>query len=196
LSRVILASGSRARAVLLTGAGVPFEAVSPNVDEAELKAELTAQAMEPAGIAAALAEHKALSVRADGALVIGADQTLELDGALFDKPQCLGEARQHLEFLRGRTHKLHSAVVLADGGRPVWSEIRTARLKMRNFSDGFLGGYLQREGDAILASVGGYRLEGEGVQLFEAIDGDYFTILGLPLLGLLDTLRSRGVLPG
>ena len=127
-------------------------------------------------------------------LVIGADQTLDLDGRLFDKAETLEEARERLAMLRGRTHQLHSAVAVAQGGKVIWREAPAATLTMRDFSDSFLDTYLTRHGDALLGSVGCYRLEDDGVQLFEAIDGDYFTILGLPLMGLLGVLREHGAL--
>ncbi len=127
-------------------------------------------------------------------LVIGADQTLDLDGGLIDKAGSLAEARERLQALRGRPHKLHAGVVVARDGQPIWRELKSATLWMRDFSDGFLDDYLAAEGEAVLGSVGCFRLEGLGVQLFERIEGDYFTILGLPLLGLLDLLRRHGAL--
>jgi septum formation protein len=127
-------------------------------------------------------------------LVIGADQTLDLDGRLYDKAADLAAARSRLLELRGRTHQLHSAVAVAEAGRPVWAQTVSATLTMRDFSEAFLDDYLAREGAAALGSVGCYRLEGLGVQLFADIDGDYFTILGLPLMGLLELLRARGVI--
>ena len=126
--------------------------------------------------------------------VIGADQTLDLDGQLYDKAPDLDAARDRLRILRGRTHKLHSAVVVAREGAPIWREVVTARLTMRDFSDDFLEDYLKVEGAASLGSVGCYRLEGPGAQLFSKIEGDYFAILGLPLMGLLDLFRRHGVL--
>ncbi len=126
--------------------------------------------------------------------MIGADQTLDLDGELIDKAASLDEARARLLRLRGRAHKLHAGVVVARAGQPIWREVQTATLWMRPFSDDFLEDYLAREGEALLGSVGCYRLENIGVQLFSRIEGDYFTILGLPMLGLLDLLRRHGVL--
>jgi septum formation protein len=126
--------------------------------------------------------------------VIGADQTLDLDGRLYDKAETLEAARERLITLRGKTHKLHSAVVVAKEGTPIWREVATATLTMRDFSDAFLDDYLKTEGAAALGSVGCYRLEGPGAQLFSRIEGDYFAILGLPLLGLLDLLRRHGEL--
>lgn len=192
---VILASKSAARRQVLTGAGVPYEAVVAGVDEDAVKAGLLAEGVGPRDIAEALAELKAVKVsrgRAD--LVIGADQTLEFEGGLHDKVETLDAARDRLRALRGKPHKLHSAVVVAKEGAPIWREVVTATLTMRPFSDDFLESYLAQEGDEALGSVGCYRLEGPGAQLFSRIEGDYFAILGLPLLGLLDLFRRHGVL--
>ncbi len=196
-SPVILASKSAARAALLRGAGVPFETAGAGVDEAALKSGLLAEGAKPRDIADALAEAKAVKVSRvrPGALVIGADQTLDFEGRLFDKPESRAEARGRLLELRGKTHALHSGVVVARDGEPIWREVATARLTMRPFSEGYLDAYLDRGGDELLTSVGAYQLEGEGVQLFSRIVGDYFTILGLPLLSLLDLLRRYEVLP-
>jgi septum formation protein len=192
---LILASTSSARRAVLEGAGVAFEAVRPGVDEDAAKAELLAKGAGPREVAEALAERKAVAVsKARPGLVVGADQTLDLGGRLYDKADSLAAARSRLAELRGRTHQLHSAVAVAEGGQAVWAQTVSATLTMRDFSDAFLDDYLAREGPAALGSVGCYRLEGPGVQLFEAIDGDYFTILGLPLMGLLELLRARGVL--
>jgi septum formation protein len=191
-----LASKSPARAALLANAGLSFDTAAPGVDEEAAKAAMLADGTGPREIADALAELKAIRVsrRREG-LVIGADQTLDLEGTLVDKAATLNEARARLVSLRGRPHVLHSAVVVARDGQPIWREVKSARLTMRAFSDAFLDGYLAREGEHLLGSVGCYRLEGEGVQLFERIDGDYFTILGLPMLGLLDLLRRYQVAP-
>jgi septum formation protein len=195
MTPVTLASTSSTRVALLRGAGVVFEAVGPGVDEAAVKAGLVAEAAPARDVADLLAELKAVRVsgRRPG-LVIGADQTLELDGQLIDKAESLDEAAARLRALRGRTHALHAAVVVAKEGVPIWREVKTARLTVRDFSEAWLEGYLAREGEALLGSVGCYRLEGEGVQLFDRIDGDYFGILGLPLTGLLDLLRRHGAL--
>ncbi|MBS0331647.1 MAG: Maf family protein [Proteobacteria bacterium] len=191
-----LASNSAARRAVLSGAGVPHEAAGSGVDEDMLKTGLLARGAGPREIAAVLAERKALAVSAARpGLVIGADQTLDLDGRLYDKVETLAAARERLRELRGRTHQLHSAVVVSEGAEIVWRETESATLAMRGFSDAFLEAYLAAEGEAALGSVGCYRLEGPGVQLFERIEGDYFTILGLPLMGLFDFLRGRGVLP-
>ena len=195
MTQVTLASKSAARAQLLAGAGVAFETVGSGVDEDAAKARLLAEDAGPRDIAQALAETKALvvSTRRPG-LVIGADQTLDLDGSLYDKVSTLAEARHRLERLRGRLHQLHSGVAVARNGEVIWRETHSASLAMRPFSDVFLDGYLARNGQAALSSVGCYQLEGEGLQLFERVDGDYFTILGLPMLGLLALLRREGVL--
>jgi len=149
----------------------------------------------PRAIAASLAETKALKVsRTRPGLVIGADQTLEFEGGLYDKAPDLAAARERLMALRGKPHQLHAAVVVAEDGEIVWRDLAVATLTMRSFSPAFLEHYLATEGEAALGSVGCYRLEGPGAQLFSAIEGDYFAILGLPLLGLLEFLRGRGVL--
>ena len=194
---LILASKSAARIALMTNAGLTFEAIPAEVCEATLKAASLAKDATPAAIAAQLADAKAIavSIRHPGALVIGADQTLDLQGRLFDKPADLDEARAQLLALRGRPHKLHAAVALAQDGRIVWRTVESATLHMRLFSDEFLARYLSVEAEHIVHCVGGYRLEGLGVQLFERIDGDYFTILGLPLVGLLEILRSTDQIP-
>jgi septum formation protein len=193
---VILASKSAARRAVLDGAAVPYDVVVAGVDEDAVKTGLLAEGATPRDIADALAELKALRVsRGRSDFVIGADQTLDLDGQLYDKAEDIGAARERLKILRGKTHKLHSAVVVAKDGAPIWREVVTARLTMRDFSDDFLESYLRAEGDASLGSVGCYRLEGPGAQLFSRIEGDYFAILGLPLMGLLDLLRRHGELP-
>jgi septum formation protein len=192
---VILASKSAARRAVLTGAGVPFEVAVAGVDEDAVKIERLARGQGPREIAEALAELKAVRIsEARPGLVVGADQTLELEGRLYDKAESLEAARERLGLLRGKTHQLHSAVVVAENGRPIWRDLVTATLRMRDFSDAFLEAYLAGEGEEALGSVGCYRLEGPGAQLFEGIEGDYFTILGLPLLGLLELLREREVL--
>lgn len=190
-----LASKSAARTQLLSGAGVAFETAGSGVDEDLVKTAYLDAGQGPAAIAAALAREKAQAVSRDRpGLVIGADQTLEFDGVLYDKAETLAEARARLRLLSGRAHQLHSAVAVAEDGAVIWEEMATATLTMRDFSDSFLDAYLAQEGEALLGSVGCYRLEGPGAQLFSAIDGDYFTILGLPILGLFDLLRRRGVL--
>ncbi len=193
----ILASTSAARRAMLTEAGVPFVAMSPQVDEDAIKLSLRAAGHDARAQADALAEAKAvkLSRRHPGALVLGADQILATDdGCTLDKPGSIVDASDQLRQLRGRRHRLISAAVIAENGIAVWRLVETATLEMRAFSESFLADYVAREGDALLTTVGGYRLEGLGAQLFSRISGDYFTILGLPLLGVLDYLRVRGVL--
>ena len=193
---VILASKSAARRAVLDGAGVPYEALVAGVDEDAVKASLLAEGAGPRDIADALAELKAIRVsHGRREFVIGSDQTLDLDGQLYDKADSVEAARERLKLLRGKTHRLHSAVVVAKEGAPIWREVVTASLTMREFSDAFLEAYLASEGPHALGSVGCYRLEGPGAQLFSKIEGDYFAILGLPLMGLLDLLRRHGELP-
>ncbi|MCA6285560.1 Maf family protein [Phenylobacterium sp.] len=192
---VILASRSAARSALLRGAGVSFEAADSGVDEAALKTAILAGGAGPAEVASALAREKALAVSRRGpGLVIGADQTLDFEGRLHDKPLSLAEAADRLRAMRGRAHRLHAAVAAARDGVVIWEALSSAELIMRSFSDAFLEAYLAGEGEEALSSVGAYRLEGPGVQLFSEIRGDYFTILGLPLTGLLELLRREGVL--
>lgn len=192
---VTLASKSAARQVILRNAGVAFEAVGSGVDEDAAKAGLLAEGASPREVADALAELKAFKVSTKRpGLVIGSDQTLDLDGVLFDKVDTVEAARERLLQLRGKVHKLHSAVVVARDGQPIWRVVETTRLSVRNFSDAWLDGYLARNAPDILSSVGCYFLEGEGVQLFDRIDGDYFAILGLPVVGLFDFLRLHGAL--
>jgi septum formation protein len=196
MTPVVLASTSQVRAALLNAAGVAHETIASGVDEDEAKGRLLAAGAGPCEIAGHLAEAKALKVSRERprAIVIGADQTLDLDGDLHDKARDLAEARRRLLQLRGRIHQLHCGVVAARHGAAVWRLTQSSRLEMRDFSDDFLDGYLARNGEAALSSVGCYQLEGEGAQLFERIEGDYFAILGLPLLPLLGFLRREGAL--
>jgi septum formation protein len=190
---VTLASKSAIRAEVLTNAGVPFTAVGSGVDEDAVKAAMLADGQGPRAIAEALGELKAVKVSQKVAgLVIGADQTLDLDGQLLDKVETAEAGLERLKQLRGRTHKLHGGVVVARDGAAIWREVATSTLTMRDFSDDFLDAYWAQEKDKALGSVGCYRYEGPGVQLFSRIEGDYFDILGLPLLGLLDLLRRHG----
>ncbi|MDD3446941.1 MAG: Maf family protein [Zavarzinia sp.] len=193
---VILASGSSARRRMFEAAGVPVGIDVPNLDEAELKASMLADKVPPREIAEFLAEMKAtkISHRHRGALVIGADQVLVLNGILFDKPADLAHARAHLRALRGRRHELISAVVVCENGAPVWRHTDRATLEMRPFSDDFLDAYLAAAGDVVLSSVGAYQVEGLGLQLFNRIEGDHFTVQGMPLLAVLDYLRIRGAI--
>jgi septum formation protein len=199
LSQIILASTSRARREMLAAAGVPFTVEAAEVDEPAIRAKLLGEKVQPKPpqIAEALARAKAedVSGRHKGALVIGGDQVLALGSELLTKAKSTAAARATLERLRGRVHELHSAVALAANGKVLWSHTGTARLKMRDFSDAFLDDYITRAGERIQQSVGAYELEGLGVQLFETIEGDYFTILGLPLLPLLAELRAHGMIP-
>lgn len=193
--KLTLASKSAARTTVLSGAGVPFATAGAGVDEDAVKRALLAEGAGPKEIAGALAEAKAVAVSTGReGLVIGADQTLDLNGELYDKVDTIEAARARLLALRGKPHQLHSAVAVAEAGRIVWRETVSATLTMREFSEAFLEVYLAEEGGAALGSVGCYRLEGPGVQLFSKIQGDYFTILGLPLMGLLEFLRQKGVL--
>jgi septum formation protein len=192
--RLILASRSAARRALLTQAGVAYAAEDAGVDEEAIKA--ASGHLSPAELAVELAAAKALAVsrRDPGAWVLGADQTLEFEGGLISKAGTLAEARARLAAMRGRAHSLHSGLALAKDGAVVWSGVETAVMRMRAFSDDFLDAYLAAEGDVLLTVVGSYRLEGLGAQLFEAVEGDYFTVLGLPLWPVLTELRRAGVI--
>lgn len=192
---LILASTSEARMRLLREAGVAFQAVSPGVDEAPVKAALLAEGANPREIADALAELKAIKVstRHPGALVLGSDQTVDLEGALIDKAADLDEARDKLLALRGRSHRLHTAAVIARDGQPIWRQVESARLQVRAFSPAFLDAYLDAEPGPAVWCAGGYRLEGPGVQLFDRVEGDGFVIQGLPLIPVLAFLRLHGV---
>lgn len=194
--RLILASRSAARRAMLEAAGVAFEAREAELDEEAAKAGLAGAGFDPRGIAEELAQLKALSIAGGpGDLVLGSDQVLEQeDGLMLGKPQSLGKAFEQLKGLSGRTHRLHSAAVVAEAGVGVWWSSETAVLTMRPLSDDFLHDYLAREYEAIRWSVGGYRIEGPGAQLFDRIEGSHFAILGMPLLPLLAYLRERGVL--
>jgi septum formation protein len=191
----MLASASAARAQLLRNAGVEFAIEAAGVDEDALKKDLAGE--QPAGVARALAKAKALAVSQDHpeALVLGADQVAVFDGAIRSKPRTMEEARQSLKEFRGREHMLISAVCCAEKGSVVFQYEESAVLRMRMFSDVFLDEYLKRCGSDVLTSVGGYKIEGLGIQLFEHIEGNHFTILGMPMLPILAFLRSRGLVP-
>lgn len=191
---LVLASASPARRQLLDAAGLAFDTAPAEIDEAAVKRQHADD--PPADLAARLAAAKARAIsdtHAD-ALVIGADQVLAVGDDLLDKPTDRAAARATLERLQGREHVLISAVALATTGQVVWRHAETARLRMRSLGDAEIEAYLDRAGDEVLASVGAYRLEGLGVRLFERVDGDYFTVLGLPLLALLAELRYRGAI--
>ncbi len=198
-SEVILASGSAARRSMLEAAGVSFRVVPAEVDEEEIRRDYAANDPDgtPTGVSRVLARAKAeeVSRRFPAALVIGADQVLELGREIHNKPADMDAARRVLRALSGRTHRLLSTVALAEAGRETWSYLDAASMSMRDFSDAFLDGYLAQTGDRICACVGAYELEGLGVQLFDSIEGDFFTILGMPLLELLAELRVRGAIP-
>ncbi len=193
---LVLASGSRIRAELLKNAGLEFEVDPADVDERAVEAPLLEAGFPPEDLASVLAEAKAndVSTRRTGDLVIGADQVLAFEGERRTKPEDMEAARRQLLAFSGKTHELHSSVVISRDGEALWRHVSTARLTMRDLSPQFVGHYLAAAGDAVLSSVGAYQLENIGVQLFERIDGDYFTILGLPLLPLLGELRSLGVI--
>jgi septum formation protein len=195
---LVLASQSSARRALLAAAGVPVDAHPADIDERGLERGLKSDAMaQSAGaVAALLAREKAIAVesRYRGRLTLGADQTLTLDAKRFAKPVDRKAARAQLRELCGRTHELHSAVAFVQHGAVLFEYVAMARLTMRNFSDDFLELYLDAVGDAVTASVGAYQIEGRGVQLFERVDGDYFTVLGLPLMEALEFLRRIGCL--
>jgi septum formation protein len=194
--RLVLASRSAARRHMLEAAGVSFETTSADLDESEAKKGLAAAGFEPRDMAEMLAEMKAKSVRDAGdALVIGADQILELDdGTMLSKPGSRDEALAQLRMLSGQTHYLHSAAVLVEKGERVWGDTESVAMDVRPLGDAFLEAYLDAEYEAIRHSVGGYRIEGPGAQLFKEVEGSHFAVLGLPLLPLLDYLRERGLL--
>jgi septum formation protein len=196
--RLILASQSSARRAVLEAAGVVFEAMPPMVDEDLAKEALRAEGISPRDLADALAELKALKLsrRFPADLVLGCDQTLSLDdGTMFDKPISQAALKNQIRMLSGKTHNLWSAAVLAQGGTAIWRHIERCKMTIRPLSDDFIDAYIEAEGDVLLGCVGGYRLEARGVQLFSKIEGSHFGILGLPLLPLLDFLRTRGVIP-
>ncbi len=193
---IILASGSEIRANLLKNAGVSFEVQKARVDEDSIRVSLEAEQASPRDIADTLAEMKArkISEKRPKALVIGCDQVLDHRGQVFTKPITPEDARGQLQRLRNDRHALLSAAVIYEAGQPVWRHVGQVRLEMRDFSDAYLTGYVERNWDSIRHSVGGYKLEEEGVRLFNKIEGDYFTVLGLPLIEMLNYLTELGEL--
>ena len=196
--RIILASGSRFRKAMLEAAGVDIDVVPASIDERAVEKTLAGTGASPEDVAQVLAEAKAIDVseKNPGRLVLGCDQTLSLGDELFHKPADMEEARRHLLKLSGRTHQLNSAAVLARNGETLWRDVGIARMTMRKLEPGFIGRHLARVGPMALNSVGAYQIEGEGIQLFEKIQGDHFTIVGLPLLPLLKELRDLGAIDG
>ena len=193
---LVLASQSQSRKAMLEAAGVPFEPVPAQIDERALEAGLAGAA--PKEVALALAEAKALAVSASHPtrLVLGSDSLVEVDGHRFDKPASREDAAAHLQFFSGKVIQLHSAAALARGGTVVWRHAALARLQVRDLSDRFITSYLGHEWPAVSACVGVFRIEARGVQLFEGIEGDHFTVLGMPLLAVLGALREHGELLG
>jgi septum formation protein len=194
----ILASESPFRARMLSDAGLDFDTDKASIDERAIEASLAGSGTGPEDLAAILAEAKAMEVsgRHPGRLVIGCDQTLSIDERVLHKPADMDEARRRLLLLSGHTHRLSSAVAAVRDGETVWRHVSTADLTMRELDPGFVGRHLAKVGDRALTSVGAYQVEREGIQLFERIDGDHFTIVGLPMLPLLAFLREQGVIDG
>jgi septum formation protein len=184
--------------MLLQNAGIAFDSIPADLDERAIEAPLSGSGLGPEDVAEVLAEAKAAAVSEHhpDALVIGADQTLALGDEIFHKPQDMDGARAHLLALSGRTHTLNSAIVLTRGGNVLWRKIATASMMMRPLDPGFIGRHLASVGEKALQSVGAYQYEGPGIQLFEKVEGDYFTIVGLPMIPLLDELRRQGAIDG
>jgi septum formation protein len=191
---LILASNSRIRAELLTNAGLNFTTASPGVDESAIKTTLSQEPTEAVAQHLAQAKACAVSTTHPNTFVIGADQILDCDTQRFDKPTDLAAARHQLNSLRGKTHRLVSAVTCVRNGATIWQFTDIAQLSMRMFTDAFLDSYFARHDKDLLTSVGAYKLESDGIQLFDKIDGDYFTVLGLPLMPLLSFLRRQQVI--
>lgn len=196
MARLILASNSASRKALMTGAKLNFTTEAADVDERLIEGEMTTRDATPPDIAVTLARAKAIDVsrRNPDAYVIGSDQVLSLAGRLLHKPASMAEAGDHIRAMSGTTHHLNCGVAIAHGGEVVWSDVSIARMTMRPISETFLEKYLTMSGEGILGSVGAYHFEGPGIQLFENIEGDYFTILGLPMLTLLAGLRQLGLI--
>lgn len=196
MPRLCLASGSEIRAQLLRNAGVPFDVQKARIDEDSARRAMHAEGLSPRDMSDHLAEFKALKVSARNPdkLVLGCDQILEFDGSVLTKPSDPKDAVAQVVSMSGKTHKLHSAVVLAEQNRPVWRYVETVRLTMRSLSQSYIESYVSRNWEQIRHCVGAYQLESEGIRLFEKVDGDFFSVLGLPLLPLLDHLALKGVI--
>lgn len=194
--KLVLASASPFRRMLMENAGLAFDALPAEIDERQI--EQTLNNATPDEVALALAEAKAIDVGGQrrGALVLGSDQTMSLGNRVYHKPRSLGEARENLLSLSGQTHRLNSAIVLVRDGTVLWRHVSYADLSVRPLTENFVDRYLGRVGEKVFTSVGAYQLEGEGIQLFRKIEGDYFTILGLPMLPLLEKLRELGAIDG
>lgn len=197
MKNLILASGSEIRASLLRNAGLTFEIKPVRVDEETIRQSLLAERAKPRDIADALAQLKAQrqSERDPEAFVLGCDQILEFDGRIFNKPESPKELFEQLKELRGKQHVLHSAAVICQLGRPIWRHVGSVRLRMAQNSDEYLIEYIKRNWETVRHCVGGYQIESEGIRLFERVDGDYFSILGLPMFELLAYLKVRGIIP-
>lgn len=195
---LILASSSPFRRMLMENAGLHFQAIAADIDERAIEAPLERDGAGPDAVALVLAKAKAKEVsdRFPGSFVIGSDQTMSLGSRVFHKPKTIADAEEHLRVLSGQTHRLNSAIALARNGDIIWEHVSHANLTMRELSADFIHRHLTRVGEKALSSVGAYQLEGEGIQLFSKIDGDYFTIVGLPMLPLLQQLRELGAIDG
>jgi len=195
---LILASGSDMRSQLMRNAGLAYSVIIPRIDEQNIKDALVAEGAHPRDIADALAEIKARKVSSNynDAMTIGCDQILSIDGSILSKPASIDAARDQLRALRAKRHMLLSAAVVYHEGKPIWRHVGQVRLRMRNVSDAYIDDYVDRNWDDIKSAVGSYKLESEGVRLFDSIEGDYFHVLGMPLLELLAFLTLRGVIDG